>query len=89
MADDLKDALRVLNKYTDIIFDYESLFVERFFETMPHAEIIELYFSGQNIRMVMVSQEGQHFVDSIAVKDFISWLDEIKIYRFIKGDEND
>lgn len=61
----------------EIIFSHTDEFVERFCKITDVMDLISLRFSSNTVEFVYVSDEGQHFVDSIDYEELEAWLDEV------------
>lgn len=62
-----------LMAFENFVFDNEVSFHKKFFNN-EYMELHEIAFSSENVRVVLIAEEGQHLASSVDIKDFLVWV---------------
>ena len=69
----IKNALKTLEKYENVIWDNERQFLDDFCYSSD--DLSQLSFNSRNCKIVYILNNGQHIADQKPIQEIIDWVE--------------
>jgi hypothetical protein len=78
-----------LSFYTELIFEHEDKFLEKFCKGKAcQYDLDEVFFAEKSIKFNYTHYDGQHFTDTLPVSEFLKWVDEVQPRKWCDDCQN-